>query len=121
MQRRRTVARAHASRSRNRRPMAISATRWMAASLRRDRWRTRNRWRLQPRGGELGVLVVGCAGPLVGAPPLAPAATSPAVRVLPRAATAPVTGRHDACLRFAQPTLEPVWVVDWIRFDEDAP
>ena len=53
--------------------------------------------------------------------PLAPAAPSPAVTVLPRVATAPVTGRHDACLRFAQPTLEPMWMLDWIRFDEAAP
>ena len=73
------------------------------------------------REGELEIRLDGCEGALVARLPLAPAAASPAVTVLPRAATAPVTGRHDACLRFAQPTLEPMWVLDWIRFDEAAP
>ncbi len=77
--------------------------------------------RPQTREGELEIHLDGCDGALVARLPLAPAAPSPSVTVLPRAATAPVTGRHDACLRFAQPTLEPLWVLDWIRFDEAAP
>ena len=73
------------------------------------------------REGELEVRLDGCDGPLLARLPLAPATASPAVTVLPRAASAPVSGRHDACLRFAQGTLEPFWVLDWIRFDEEAP
>jgi len=73
------------------------------------------------RDGELEVRLDNCDGPLVARLPLAPATASPAVTVLPRAATAPASGRHDACLRFAQPALEPYWVLDWIRFDEAAP
>jgi hexosaminidase len=77
--------------------------------------------RPETREGELEIHLDGCDGALVARLPLAPAAPSPAVTVLPRVATAPVTGRHDACLRFAQPTLEPMWVLDWIGFDEAAP
>ena len=77
--------------------------------------------RPETREGELEIHLDGCDGALVARLPLAPAAASPAVTVLPRAAIAPVTGLHDACLRFAQPALEPLWVLDWIRFDEAAP
>jgi len=73
------------------------------------------------REGELEIRLDNCEGALVARIALAPAVASPAVTVLPRAATAPVTGRHDACLRFAQPALEPLWVLDSIRFDEAAP
>jgi hexosaminidase len=73
------------------------------------------------REGELEIRLDNCDGALVARIALAPAVASPAVTVLPRAATAPVTGRHDACLRFAQPALEPLWVLDSIRFDEAAP
>jgi hexosaminidase len=52
---------------------------------------------------------------------LAPAAANAAVTALPRAAVAPTSGKHDVCLRFAQPALEPLWVLESIRFDETAP
>ena len=45
------------------------------------------------REGELEIRLDGCDGALVARMPLAPAVASPAVTVLPRAATAPVTGR----------------------------
>ena len=71
--------------------------------------------------GELEVRQDTCEGPLLARMPLAPAAASPAVTALPRAALAAASGRHDVCLRFAQPALEPMWVLDSIRFDGPAP
>jgi hypothetical protein len=53
--------------------------------------------------------------------PLAPAAGSHAVTLLPRAPLQPARGRHDVCLRFAQPALEPLWVLESIRFDGAGP
>ena len=64
--------------------------------------------------GELEVRL-GCDGELLARLPLAPATASQAVTVLPRAAIAPRTGRHDLCLRFAQAALEPFWVIDAIE------
>ena len=73
------------------------------------------------REGELEVRQDSCEGPLLARMPLAPAAGSHAVTLLPRAQLQPARGRHDVCLRFAQPALEPLWVLESIRFDETAP
>jgi hexosaminidase len=72
------------------------------------------------REGELEVRLDSCEGPLLARLPLAPAAASQAVSALPRAPVEPTRGRHDLCLRFAQPALEPMWVLDSIRLDEAA-
>ena len=61
--------------------------------------------------GELEVRL-GCEGELLARLPLAPAASTHGVTALPRAAIAPRSGRHDLCLRFAQHTLDPMWVID---------
>jgi hexosaminidase len=73
------------------------------------------------REGELEVHLDTCEGPLLARLPLAPAAASQAVSALPRAPIEATRGRHDVCLRFAQPALEPIWVLDSIRLDEAAP
>jgi hexosaminidase len=75
----------------------------------------------QTREGELEIRLDTCDGRLLARLPLAPAAASQAVTVLPRAALERASGRHDVCLRFAQPALEPLWVLESIRFDEAAP
>jgi hexosaminidase len=67
--------------------------------------------------GELEVHVDGCDTPARMTLPLATApqagvATLPAQR-LPRLA-----GRHDLCLRFARPRLNPLWALDWIEIGE---
>jgi hexosaminidase len=75
----------------------------------------------QTREGELEARLDTCEGPVIARLPLAPAAAHNAVTLLPRAPLAPTAGRHDVCLRFAQPALEPFWVLDSVRFDEAAP
>jgi hypothetical protein len=30
----------------------------------------------------------------------------------------PIPGRHDVCLRFARPRLDPQWALDWIEIGE---
>jgi hypothetical protein len=37
------------------------------------------------------------------------------VTTLPRAELSGIEGRHELCLRFAQPRLEPMWVIDSIE------
>jgi hexosaminidase len=65
--------------------------------------------------GELEVRIDGCEGGLLARIPLAPAAASEAVSTLPPARIEPQVGRHDLCLRFAQPGLDPLWVLDSVR------
>ena len=65
--------------------------------------------------GELEVRIDGCEGDLLARIPLAPAAASESVTTLPSARIAPRAGRHDLCLRFAQPGLDPLWVLDSVR------
>jgi hexosaminidase len=75
--------------------------------------------------GELEVRLDNCNGELIARLPLAPAAASNAVTVLPRADIAARSGRHDLCMRFAQrfdqPARDPLWVLDWIELTERAP
>jgi hexosaminidase len=65
--------------------------------------------------GELEVHLDTCDGEVLARLPLAPAAAETATTTLPVARLAPRSGRHDLCLRFAQPTLEPVWTLDEFR------
>jgi hypothetical protein len=37
---------------------------------------------------------------------------------LPAVSLPPLTGRHDLCLRFARPALNPVWALDWVEITE---
>ena len=64
--------------------------------------------------GELEVRL-GCEGELLARLPLAPAAANMAITALPAAPLAPRTGTADLCMRFAQPTLEPMWMLDSIE------
>jgi len=65
--------------------------------------------------GELEVRRDNCEGTLLARIPLEPAARSEAVTTLPAEAIAPQAGTHDLCLRFAQPGLDPLWVIDSVR------
>jgi hexosaminidase len=70
--------------------------------------------------GELQILLDSCEGELWLRLPLAPAAVSDATTVLE--AEAPARGgTHDLCLRFAQPSLEPFWALDWVDLERPAP
>jgi hexosaminidase len=63
--------------------------------------------------GELQVRAGSCDGKLIASLPLAPAAKSDEVTVLPRAALEG-EGVQDLCFRFSQRKLDPIWVIDWI-------
>jgi hexosaminidase len=69
--------------------------------------------------GELEVHIDGCDTPAVTLLPLAPAATRAGVTVLPaQVLPANLAGRHDVCLRFARPRLNPLWALDWVQIGE---
>jgi hexosaminidase len=67
--------------------------------------------------GELEVHIDGCeTSPLT--VPLAPAAAYPGVTILPALRLPVLPGRHDICLRFARPRLDPLWALDWAEIGE---
>jgi hexosaminidase len=70
--------------------------------------------------GELEVRLDTCEGELLARLPLAPATRSQSVTALPRAAVPSRPGHHDLCLRFAQPRLDPLWVIDSVQLLEGA-
>jgi len=67
--------------------------------------------------GELEVHVDGCETPAVTLP-LAPAAMRDGVTLLPAIKLPVLAGRHDLCLRFARPRLDPLWALDWAEIGE---
>ena len=71
--------------------------------------------------GELEVRLGSCEGEVIARLPLAPAAISHEVTTLPVAPMEPRRGRQDLCLRFAQPRLDPLWVLHSIRLVGGAP
>jgi hexosaminidase len=68
--------------------------------------------------GELEIHVDGCAAPALAWLPLAPAARAGEVTILPAQRLPRLAGRHDLCLRFARPRLDPFWALDWIEIGE---
>jgi hexosaminidase len=68
--------------------------------------------------GELEIHVDGCDTPALLRMPLAPAASSKAVTTLPAQHLPRLPGRHDLCLRFARPRLDPFWALDWVEIGE---
>jgi hexosaminidase len=68
--------------------------------------------------GELEIHVDSCAAPTWAWLPLAPAARAGEVTVLPAQRLPRLAGRHDLCLRFARPRLDPLWALDWIEIGE---
>jgi hexosaminidase len=68
--------------------------------------------------GELEIHVDGCDTPALGLLPLAPAAGAKGVTTLPAQRLPRLPGRHDLCLRFARPRLDPLWAIDWVEVGE---
>lgn len=68
--------------------------------------------------GELEIHVDGCDTPAAALMPLAAAAGSRGVTTLPAQQLPRVPGRHDVCLRFARPRLDPQWALDWIEIGD---
>jgi hexosaminidase len=65
--------------------------------------------------GELEVRVDGCDGTLLKALPLPPAAGADRRTELAPQKLPALAGRHDVCLRFARPSLDPLWALDWVE------
>ena len=65
--------------------------------------------------GELEVRIDSCDGPPAVLLPLAAAAESDAVTVLPAVPLPRVAGTHRLCLRFAQHGLDPMWALDSVQ------
>ena len=68
--------------------------------------------------GELEIHLDGCDTPPRAVLPLAPAVAARGVTILPAVQLPRLSGRHDLCLRFARPRLDPFWVLDWIELGE---
>jgi hexosaminidase len=68
--------------------------------------------------GELEVHVDGCDTAALSVLPLAAAANREGVTELPAARLPPLPGRHDVCLRFARPRLDPLWALDWVEIEQ---
>jgi hexosaminidase len=65
--------------------------------------------------GELEVRIDGCEGEPVAVQPLAPLPSKALVMQLPAVNLPARAGRHDVCLRFARPRLDPMWGLDWVE------
>jgi hexosaminidase len=68
--------------------------------------------------GELEIHVDGCDTPVIATLPLPPAALAKDRATLPAQSLPRLAGRHDLCLRFARPRLDPFWALDWIEIGE---
>jgi hexosaminidase len=71
----------------------------------------------QTPSGELEVRIDGCDGERIAVLPLQPAVVNNAVTELPAAKIARRAGTHDLCLKFTQRSLDPMWVLDWVRLE----
>jgi hexosaminidase len=68
--------------------------------------------------GELEIHAGTCDSAAIATLPLAPAAASKVLTTLPAQRLPPLAGRHDLCLRFARPRLDPMWALNWIEIEE---
>jgi hexosaminidase len=68
--------------------------------------------------GELEVHVDGCNEPAIATLPLAAAVGNASVTELAAQRLPAMPGRHDVCLRFARPRLDPQWALDWVEIGE---
>jgi hexosaminidase len=68
--------------------------------------------------GELEVHIDSCDAPSAAVLPLGTAAGNAGVTQLQPQKLPAVAGRHDLCLRFARPRLDPVWALDWAQIGE---
>jgi len=62
--------------------------------------------------------VDGCDTAAFSVLPLAAAATVMESTGVAGGETAAAPGRHDVCLRFARPRLDPLWALDWVEIEE---
>jgi hexosaminidase len=65
--------------------------------------------------GELEVRIDDCDGEPVATKELTAVPDNVWTKTLPQIRLPPRAGRHDVCLRFARPKLDPMWALDWVR------
>jgi hexosaminidase len=65
--------------------------------------------------GELEVRIDGCDGSPVATQPLSPMPAGKLVAPVREIALPAQPGKHDVCLRFARPRLDPMWALDWVE------
>jgi hexosaminidase len=68
--------------------------------------------------GELEIRIDRCDGEPAVIVPLEAAAAAADITALPPARLPASVGRHDLCLRFARPAIDPIWALQWIELDE---
>jgi hexosaminidase len=68
--------------------------------------------------GEFEVRIGGCEGEPVAVVPLTSAADRHEITILPPMRLPARAGRHDLCLRFARPAINPIWAIQWVELDE---
>jgi hexosaminidase len=68
--------------------------------------------------GELEVRVDGCEARAAVTLPLAPIPAHAMETTLPPVNLPAVPGRHDVCLKFTRPRLDPMWALDWVEIAE---
>jgi hexosaminidase len=68
--------------------------------------------------GELEIHVDGCETPAVATMALHDAAAHGGLTELPPVILPRRSGRHDLCMRFARPRLDPQWALDWVEIAE---
>ncbi|HEY0747772.1 MAG TPA: family 20 glycosylhydrolase [Steroidobacteraceae bacterium] len=68
--------------------------------------------------GELEVHLDSCDTPSLSILPLPPAASAEGLTELRAQRLPPLAGRHDVCLRFARPSLDPLWALDWVEIGD---
>jgi hexosaminidase len=65
--------------------------------------------------GELEVRIDGCSGEPVATKELMAVPDNAWTITLPQIKLPARAGRHDVCLKFARPKLDPMWALDWVR------
>jgi hexosaminidase len=65
--------------------------------------------------GELEVRLGGCEGDPVAVQPVTAVPANEWTRTLAPIAVPASPGRHDICVRFARPHLDPMWALDWLE------
>lgn len=68
-------------------------------------------------GGELVVQLDSCSGPVIARLPLAPLAGMHGINSLKGKLDAARSGRHDLCISFARPRIDPLWVLDRLTLE----
>lgn len=70
------------------------------------------------RAGELEVRAGDCAGEPIAVLPLGQAADNPRLSILGPARLPPQPAGTGLCLRFARPSIDPIWAIEWVELGD---